>query len=146
VPAEGAGRWARPGPSPLAPPARTSTPRPCSAAKPPPSPPPPALHIVRLMDAFPVSRAAEVVDTDHDDDHFKALHAVGRGGRQRNPGHRRRRQATHSFARQEQNTYVFVARAARASSRSRRPPRGPHAPPLRRPRRTLRGSCWSILG
>jgi hypothetical protein len=47
------------------------------------------LPIVCLMDAFPVSLAVEVVGTDHDDDHLTALHAVGRGDRQRNPGDRR---------------------------------------------------------
>jgi hypothetical protein len=95
VPAGGAGRWARPGPSTLAPPARTSSPCPRSATPPPPSPPPPALPLVRPMDAFLASRAAEIVDTDHDDVHLKALHAVGRRGRQRNPGDRRRHHAKH---------------------------------------------------
>jgi hypothetical protein len=93
------------------------------------------------MDAFPVSRAAEVVGTDHGDDYLTAVLAVGDRGRQRNPGDRRRRlmlsflekarlisgDREAPFAKQEQNAYValpspaVVARAARASSRPRRP-------------------------
>jgi hypothetical protein len=43
------------------------------------------------MDAFPVSRAAEVVETEEDDDDITALQAVGRRGRLQNSGDRRRR-------------------------------------------------------
>jgi hypothetical protein len=43
------------------------------------------------MDAFPVSRAAEVVETEDDDENTTALQAIGRRGRQRNPSDRRRR-------------------------------------------------------
>jgi hypothetical protein len=42
------------------------------------------------MDAFPVSRAAEVFETDEDDDDMTALQAVGRRGRLQNSGDRRR--------------------------------------------------------
>jgi hypothetical protein len=46
------------------------------------------------MDAFPMSRAAEVVETEEeegDDDDITALQAVGRRGRLQNSGDRRRR-------------------------------------------------------
>jgi hypothetical protein len=114
------------------------------------------------MDAFPVSRAAEGVDTDHDDDHLKALHAVARRGRQQNPGDRRRRLMLRFLEKaalnsgdprgavsrnKSKNAYaalpssVVVAHAARRAARTR----------YRRRRRcdglrTLRGLGSSTLG
>jgi hypothetical protein len=49
------------------------------------------IPLCQSMEAFPLSRAAEVAGTDVDDDHKRALQAAGRGGRQRKPGDRRRR-------------------------------------------------------
>jgi hypothetical protein len=43
------------------------------------------------MDAFPVSRAADVVETEDDDDDITALQPVGRRGRLPNSGDRRQR-------------------------------------------------------
>jgi hypothetical protein len=122
----------------------------------------PHCPFVCLMDAFPVSRAAEVVGTDHDDDHVTALYAVGRRGRQRNPGDRRRRLML-SFAAKAASTNGDVAalfretrakrvrRPSLARSRGTRRPRflsspPPPPPPPRRPRRTLRGPRLSTLG